>query len=332
MSAAEQVVVSLRRAGLIGPGDSPRVTPLSGGVSGDVFRVDLPSGSLCVKQPLERLRVAAEWHAPVERAHSEVAWLKFAAAIDPKIVPEVVFEDRTEHLFAMTFLQPERYPIWKAELMAARADAGFASAVGAALASVHAASANRPDLAAQFANQDLFFALRIEPYLLYTAEAHPAYASQIRAMADSIAAARIALMHGDVSPKNILTGPDGPVFLDAETACYGDPCFDLAFCLNHLLLKSVYRPASASAYGASFEALRESYFHGVTWEDAAALDNRTAQLLAALLLARIDGKSPVEYLIAQADKAFVRTAALSFLERPGLSLRALAAEWQGKFR
>src|SRR5205085_1381845 len=94
---------------------------------------------------------------------------------------------------------------------------------------------------------DLFFALRLEPYLLHAARAHPDCARPIEALSDFIERSRIALMHGDVSPKNILRGPDGPIFLDAETAAYGDPAFDFGFCLNHLLLKSVLLPSHVDA-------------------------------------------------------------------------------------
>jgi 5-methylthioribose kinase len=229
MSEHATLLKALREAQLIGPGQTPPVVALAGGVSGDVFRVDLPDGPICVKQPVERLRVAADWHAPLERAHSEVMWLRFAASIDPDWAPEIVFEDRNAHIFAMRYLPPDRYPGWKAKLLSGDADATFAGKVGHALARIHAASAGRDEFAEAFANQDLFFALRIEPYLLHTAKAHPDLSGFITAVANGIRAARIALMHGDVSPKNILCGPTGPVFLDAETACYGDPVFDLAF-------------------------------------------------------------------------------------------------------
>jgi 5-methylthioribose kinase len=321
---------ALRKAKLVGDAETPVIVPLAGGVSGDVFRVDLASGPICVKQPVEKLRVAADWHAPLERAHSEVMWLRFAAAIDPDCVPEVLFEDRGAHVFAMQFLPPDRYPGWKAMLMNGEIEPAFAGRVGAMLARIHAASAGRADLASAFANQDLFFALRIEPYLLHTAKAHEQCAAAIREVAEGLGKARIALMHGDVSPKNILCGPRGPVFLDAETACYGDPVFDLAFCLNHLLLKAVYRRVDASAYGRSFDAMRETYLSAVSWEEPAALDRRTARLLAILLLARIDGKSPVEYLTAERDKAFVRRAALDFIGRRELSLAEIAKGWQEK--
>jgi len=215
-------------------------------------------------------------------------------------------------------------------LMNGEADAAFAGNVGRTLVAIHAASAGRDDLAMTFANQDLFFALRIEPYLLHTAKVHTDFSPHIQTLANGLRASSIALMHGDVSPKNILCGPKGPVFLDAETACYGDPVFDLAFCLNHLLLKGVYRRESAVEYGRSFDALCATYLKGVSWEDPAALDRRTAQLLAVLLLARIDGKSPVEYLTSDRDKAFVREAARGFMARTDLTLGALAQFWQEK--
>ena len=91
-------------------------------------------------------------------------------------------------------------------------------------------------------------------------------------------------------------GPDGPVFLDAECAWWGDPAFDLAFCLNHLLLKCLWMSARPGGLLACFDAMAKTYLRGVTWEDAGALGVRAAGLLPGLLLARVDGKSPVEYI------------------------------------
>lgn len=324
----ETIARSLRKAGVIGADERIQASPLTGGVSGDVFRVDLASGPICVKRALPRLRVAAEWLAPVTRIHNEAAWLRFAATVVPHSVPAVLAEDMTEHLFAMTFYEPAGYPGWKPMLRDGRVDAEFAASVGTIAAHVHRASAVAADAPQQFATRDLFLALRIEPYLLYTAKTQPRVAGRLERLAAGLSAASIALMHGDLSPKNILCGPDGPILLDAETACFGDPAFDLAFCLNHLLLKAIWRPAHAAAYCAAFRRLSEAYLAGVDWEPAAQIDGRTAQLLSAFLLARIDGKSPVEYITADGDKAFVRSFALKLLEAGELSLSDIVASWE----
>ncbi len=212
-------------------------------------------------------------------------------------------------------------------MAAGRVSVDFAARVGKDLAKIHAATAGQGDVARRFDHADQFHALRIEPYLLFTASRHPDVAPRIQDIARKIESARIALMQGDVSPKNILIGPSGPVFLDAETASYGDPAFDAGFCLNHLLLKCVWRPQFAPAYLASFGALKAAYLDGADWEDRAGLDGRIARILSALLLARIDGKSPVEYITRDADKNFVRKMAKDFLLREDISLDAIAQTW-----
>lgn len=307
------VASALRDMGLIGNDESCAVHPLSGGVSCDVFAVQAAGRSFCVKRALAKLRVAADWRAPAERSHAEVAWMELVAAIEPKWVPRILGEDRSRHLFAMQFFPPNDYPVWKSLLSDGRIDPAFAAQVGDAVARIHAVTAGQEDIARAFANGPQFHALRVDAYLLHTAVAHPDVAGTIRALAQGVEAARIALMHGDVSPKNILRGPEGPVFLDAETCCYGDPAFDLAFCLNHLLLKGVWHPEHAGAYAASFAALKDAYFATANWEEPNGLERRTAGLLSAFLLARIDGKSPVEYIVGERDKDFVRAMAKSFL-------------------
>lgn len=330
MTQDPQILQSLRRMNLAGQTENPPILALTGGVSGDVFRVDLATGPICIKRALPRLKVAAEWLAPVERIHSEADWFRFAAGVEPGCVPQILGEDREGHLFAMQYFEPADYPGWKAQLLRGEVDTAFSAHVGRVIGAIHRASAHSADVAAKFAHDDMFMALRIEPYLLYTAKAHPDRAARIEAMAKDLAAARIALMHGDVSPKNILHGPDGPIFLDSETACYGDPAFDLAFCLNHLLLKCVWSPPHAASFIAAFEAMRLAYFAQVNWEDAGALDKRTAGLLSAFLLARVDGKSPVEYITDAKQKDFVRGAAREFLLEPELTLSVLADRWHKK--
>ena len=332
MSAPAQdfrdIADALAGMGLLGEGEQFAIGKLAGGVSCDVFLVEVKRRPpVVVKRALPRLRVAALWEAPPERAATEVAWMRLVAGIEPKWVPRVLGEDRARHLFAMEHLPPETYPVWKAELAAGRVDMAFARSVGTALARIHGATAGKADVAAAFANDAQFAALRLEPYLLFTAEKHPLIAGAIRDEAGRIGAARIALMQGDISPKNILAGPEGPVFLDAETACYGDPAFDLAFCMNHFLLKAVWHPERTADYARGFAALKEAYLAGVTWEPPAAIDRRVARLLPMLFLARVDGKSPVEYLSDEGDRAFVRGAALQMIVEPPFNLELLAESY-----
>jgi aminoglycoside phosphotransferase (APT) family kinase protein len=323
---AEDLAAALKRMGLLPVGGTFTATSLTGGVSCDVWLVERPRlPRLVVKRALAKLRVAAEWRAPPERWATEVAWLKLAGDINPSTAPQILGEDPKAGMFAMAFL--ESLPLWKTELAAGRVDVGFAAVTGHKLATIHALTAHRDDIARQFAHDDQFFALRLEPYLLFTAGRNPDVAKTIEAIARGIAAARIALMQGDISPKNILVGEEGPVFLDAETACYGDPVFDLAFCLNHLLLKCVWHPEYADAYLASFNALADTYLARVDWEDKSGMEARTAKLLAALLLARVDGKSPVEYLTSDRDKDFVRQTAKGFLKSGETSLAEMANAW-----
>ena len=134
-------------------------------------------------------------------------------------------------------------------------------------------------------------------------------------------------MHGDVSPKNILVGRHGPVFLDAECAWFGDPAFDAAFCLNHFLLKCLARRGDARRYLGLVAAFSSTYFGLAGWEDAHALEARVARLLPALFLARVDGKSPVEYIGRDPDRDLVRATALRWLEWPPATVGEIARDW-----
>ncbi|MEU0073757.1 aminoglycoside phosphotransferase family protein [Streptomyces sp. NPDC006332] len=312
---------------LAGPEEAARWTPLTGGVSSDLWRVDLPGRSLCVKRALAKLKVAADWQAPVSRNAHEWAWMRFASRHRPDSVPQPLAHDPEAGLFAMTFLPPERYPVWKARLLDGQADPATAAAVGELLGTLHAASAGDGALAAEFATDDNFHALRVEPYLLATAAAHPGLRDVLQKLADRTAATHLVLVHGDVSPKNILVGPSGPVLLDAECAWYGDPAFDLAFCVNHLLLKCLVVPGSRADLLRSARALTEQYVRCVDWEPRSSLEARAASLLPTLLLARVDGKSPVEYLTDEGHVRFVRTVASALLRAPVPAVADVVDTW-----
>jgi aminoglycoside phosphotransferase (APT) family kinase protein len=314
------VLQLLRGAGLIAANERPPFMPLSGGVSSEIWRVDLATGPICVKRALPRLRVAQRWEAPIERNRYERLWMDAAGAAVPGAAPQILASDDEAGLFAMQCLD---LPVWKELLRQGKADPGFAAQVGATLAAIHAATAGRPEVAERFATDEIFYAIRLEPYLVATGAKHPDLQPGIESLVSRTAKTKLCLVHGDVSPKNILVGARGPVFLDAECAWYGDPAFDLAFCLNHLLLKCLWVPHARAAFLACFDALSGTYLEKSPFEN---LEARAASLLPALLLARVDGKSPVEYLTEE-NKELVRTAARELLPAAS-TLEEIRRAWQ----
>jgi aminoglycoside phosphotransferase (APT) family kinase protein len=171
----------------------------------------------------------------------------------------------------------------------------------------------------------MFRALRVDPFLLHVARHDAERAPALTALADDLASRKIALVHGDVSPKNILVSAGGPVFLDAECAVYGDPAFDLAFCTTHMLLKEVW--SGDARLNAAATALVAAYHAGIDWEDDDDLLLRAGKLTAALLLARVEGKSPAPYLTDPEHKRIVRDQARALLLAPA-PLDALIAQWK----
>ena len=324
-----EILDALRRMGLTPGATGERLT---GGVSSDIWRIDSPAGSICVKRALAKLRVAADWQAPVERNLYEARWMRRATAAVPGSAPALLGQDEQGGALAMAFLPPDDHPLWKNQLRDGHADPAFAAHVATTLARVHAATASDPSVAAEFPTDDIFYDIRLEPYLVATARAHPDLAPRLHALVATTQANKRALVHGDVSPKNILAGPDGPVFLDAECAWWGDPAFDLAFCLNHLLLKCLWTPAARDGFLASFVAMVTAYRAGIAWEPPADIERRAAHLLPGLFLARVDGKSPVEYITANSDKDRVRRVARALLSEPPDTLDAIRRAWIQELR
>jgi aminoglycoside phosphotransferase (APT) family kinase protein len=332
----QELRTALERMGLLRPGEAFRAETLAGGVSSDILRIDLPGRSpvlsFCFKRALAKLRVAADWRAPVERNHAEVEWMRVAGQLVPGSVPRVLGEDAEAGAFAMEYLEPAAHPVWKSELRDGRIHTATAAAVARAIAAIHAGTAQREDIARRFANDHIFHPIRLEPYLLATAARHLDCAARLRELAETTAHTKFALVHGDLSPKNILVAAHGPILLDAECAWYGDPAFDLAFCLNHMLLKCLWRPQWREQYLACYDMLASTYLDRVIWEPRAAIEARVAQLLPGLFLGRVDGKSPAEYVTEERDKESVRRVARHFLLQPADRLASMRDAWNAELQ
>lgn len=299
------------------------VRELSGGVSNIVLRVDIRGKPpFVIKQCRERLRVAMDWRARLDRIWTERATLDVLQSILPEeTVPTVLFEDRPDYLFAMT-CAPDDAVTWKTHLMDGEIDPDIAARLGTILGTIHARANEHPALRETLADTSLFEELRVDPYYRTAAGAHPDIAPRILALIAAMnrPADQRTLVLGDFSPKNILVHAEGLILLDFECAHAGDPAFDLGFFLSHLLLKSI-RAASndrnlTSRYIGITMLFWQCYLdrRGIDTAARVELVGRSIQHVAACALARVDGKSPVEYLDDReraVTRSFAREALLA---------------------
>ena len=304
------------RMGLVRPSVTVEFEALTGGVSSDIWVIDTGSGKFVVKRPKHQLNVRSQWIVPLDRGRAEVDWLRFVAEMFPENVPQVLAFDEESFAIALTYFPPETHTNWKTALMAGDVDQHFAGELGRLLAGIHEQTYHHPEHAIEFDNGDLFQLLRVEPFLERSAVAVPEVSTELERVVDSLASQRLALVHGDFSPKNILVDhtvtPSRPIVLDAECAVWSDPAFDVAFCLAHLALKSVHVAAATDALVDAARQFRRSYLDSCPEELSQAVDQRLTALVPALLLARVVGGSPVDYL-TESESRRVKIAAVTSL-------------------
>lgn len=279
--------------GLVERSAALEVTPLGGGVSAEIFEVRTPERALVVKRALADLSVADTWIADPRRTIVEGKALRLAGQLAPQAVPPVVDLDEDTAVLVME-RAPESWREWRAELLAGRTADGLAAYLGEVLAVWHRGTAGPGPAREPFADRDNFEKLRLEPFHGVVAAAHPELSTQVADAAERLRGESRCLVHGDFSPKNVLSGPTGAWVLDWEVAHLGAPIFDLAFLLAHLALKSVHRPLDAGWYRAQAAAFLGAYADGGGLVDPG--DPGLAGQVGCLLLARVDGKSPAQYL------------------------------------
>jgi tRNA A-37 threonylcarbamoyl transferase component Bud32 len=301
-----EVVRHLRARGLVTPEMPVEVRALPGGVSGEVRAVVAPGLDAVVKQVHEALLVEDDWFADEKRLVTEGWALRLAGDLNRDAVPRVIDLDPRTHTLVMQ-RAPRAWRNWRAELLDGRIDPAVGERLGRILAAWHRETASRPELLAAFQDDTSFVQLRIDPFHRTVAARHPVLADEIEAVIGRLLTRRTCLVHGDFSPKNILVGDDGLWVLDWEVAHVGDPDFDLAYLLCHLTLKAVHRPGDASGYR---ETARR--FLAATGR---APDDHLAANVACLLLARVDGKSPADYL-TETEQDLVRDLGTTMLRNP----------------
>ena len=320
------LTTSLRRAGLIND-QEPVITPLTGGVSSEILKVQTDEHALVVKRALAKLKVRDDWFADVSRNQVEENYLRRVGKIAPGSVPRVLHSQADEGWFAMEFLDGD-FVNWKSELLANRADPIHAQRAGNILGQIHAATWGDPQIAEEFATLANFKQLRLEPYLETAAERLPELAPLLRTEKARLAQTALCLVHGDFSPKNILISPDRMVLVDAEVGWFGDPVFDTAFLLTHFHLKALLHSDHPDAILENAATFWECYVSSLGAHAGADLEARTVRLTIGLILARVHGKSPVEYLTDPKQRDFITAFGHQHLPSPPAQLSSFTALWR----
>ncbi|QOY85038.1 phosphotransferase family protein [Paludibaculum fermentans] len=298
--------------------DHLHVESLGGGVSNHVLLVRAPGLHCVFKQSLERLRVEQEWLCRRDRIFRESQIMRdLAGLLPPGSVPAILLEDRENFLFAMEAAPEEAQP-WKTPLLQGEVNLDLAARAGNLLGTWIRESGRHPQWRSDYGDQTVFHELRVDPYYRSTAARHPHLADHFAALIQESAQRNVSLVHGDFSPKNLLVTGQSMMTIDWEVVHWGDPSFDAAFLTNHLLLKAFHRRESRSAYAAAasafWSALLETTGPEHPWLESAAMRH-----LGCLLLARVDGKSPAEYLTTESVRDQVRDAARQLILTPPAS-------------
>ncbi|RKF13704.1 aminoglycoside phosphotransferase family protein [Alginatibacterium sediminis] len=274
-----------------------QLTPLTGGVSCDIHLVESGADTFVVKRALAKLKVKQDWYANTNRNCYEQRYLQYVGEHLPEIVPKVIAAYEHDNFFVMEFLSGD-FRDWKKWLLERQVDNKIAALIGKSLAQIHALSWDDPKARALFDSDVNFHELRLSPYFEAMFERHPQLKLVLKDLCDSIAKNKQCLVHGDFSPKNILVDGQQIKIVDCEVAWYGDPAFDIAFMLHHLLLKS-YAFKDASFIEAA-RVFYQSYVDQLGQKKLATISpSHLCLITQMLMLARIDGKSPVEYLDPQ---------------------------------
>lgn len=319
----------LRSAGLIGPDESPGVTVLAGGVSNRTVLVERESGEAwVVKQALAKLRVQVDWFSSPERVHREAAGLRWLEQIAPPgSTTPLVFEDHEHHLIGMMAV-PQPHENWKSMLLAGRLDLDHVEQFARLLGTVHRRSNERlTELIPTFGDRGFFESLRLEPYYVYTASQVPAAAPFIDALVAETRSHADTVVHGDYSPKNVLVHQGRLVLLDHEVIHIGDPGFDLGFSMTHLLSKSHHVRTLRAAFRDAADAYWHVYAETVgnpAW--AENLEPRAVRHTLGCMLARVRGRSPLEYMSAK-ERTRQADAVVDLMSSPPQTVADLASSF-----
>ena len=260
----DTVVQYLTDKNIISATDKAEVEVLTGGVSNVVLAITTADQKLVLKQALAELAVSEKWLADQRRAIVEADAIKLFNQLSPAQVPKLIFLDPERFILVL-----ERVPVgstvWKSDLLAGIINPDVGAGLGKTLATWHNYGEVTASARIKFMEDTLFEQLRIDPFYRFVAAKNP----QIEVSMD-----------------------DQIYILDFEVTHVGNPVFDLAFLIAHLLckffrtedrLQAKLLSNTANTFTAEYAQLR-------------SISPTVAKHAALIALARVEGKSPVNYL------------------------------------
>jgi 5-methylthioribose kinase len=319
----------LTTRGYIKSGETVSFTNLRGGVSNRTVKVAWTDGrGWVLKQALAKLRVDVDWFSSPERIGVEAKALRCLNRLAPPgTTPAFIFEDLTQHLMGMEAI-PEEHENWKNVLLSGRIISDHFEQFGLLLGAIHRRSSEAISEVRQlFSDTTYFENLRLEPYYLYAARNTEEASDFLNALARETLLHKDSLVHGDFSPKNTLIYQNKLILLDYEVVHVGDPGFDLGFALTHFLSKAHHLPTERYRLACAAELFWQVYREEIAqlnW--AKELEQRVVRHTLGCLLARVAGKSPLEYLTS-AEMIRQRDAVLALMREPPASVPKLIAEF-----
>ena len=291
------------------------VEVLTGGVSCVVLAVTSDEREIVVKQALPELKTKAKWVADQRRAIVEAEAMRVYQSITPDSVPELIDCDEANFTLTMSRL-PNTCTNWKQDMLEGRIHPEMGEKLGKILAQWHNATAVDAAIKAKFMEGELFEQLRVSPFYRAVAAKNPNLQAVINSLIEEITNEKIALVHGDFSPKNILATPENsPIVLDFEVAHTGNPVFDLAFVSAHLLCKTIRTQSASEKAAITSTALKFLGSYSQTSQTSRiSIAKSLPQHVALIALARVEGISPVNYLDEPAQQKLVAITNAALLD------------------
>ncbi len=298
----DSVIPYLVEKKVISAEENPRVEVLTGGVSNVVLAISTSNKQLVLKQALAELKVAEKWEADQRRAIVEANAISLFHRLSPRHVPNLIFLDPDCFILIL-----ERVPIestvWKSDLLSDVINPEIAAELGRILASWHNFGEHDEKAREQFMEDSLFEQLRIDPFYRFVADRNPALRPSIDTLISELEGDKTTIVHGDFSPKNMMVGAKDEVYvLDFEVTHVGNPVFDLAFLTAHLLCK--FFRASNAREERLLKNCADRFFE--EYSKLRKVASSFGLHVALIALARVKGKSPVNYLSEDQQRLLVR--------------------------